>query len=209
VDTVWPLAPIPPAQLPPASAALHASSQINHCLIAWPVPGVQHEDAAALAVAAELLTNQVLHAALREKGGAYGGYATYAANAGTFSMSSYRDPRLAATYADFDAALGTILDTDFSQEKIEEAIICVIKGLDKPHSPYAEVLSAWNMAQRGVTEEVRAHFRTGVLQCTQAQVKAAVQTWLKNGTASRAAFAGNTTQDLAGLTVVDLVALAS
>jgi Zn-dependent M16 (insulinase) family peptidase len=208
-ENVWSLAAIPPVQLPPANAALHASSQINHCLIAWPVPGVQHQDAAALAVAAELLTNQVLHAALREKGGAYGGYATYAANAGTFTMSSYRDPRLAATNADFDAALGTILETDFSQEKIEEAIICVIKGLDKPHSPYAEVLSAWNMAQRGVTEEVRARFRTGVLQCSQAQVKAAVQTWLKNGVASRAAFAGNTTQDLAGLTVVDLLALVS
>ncbi|MEY2115141.1 MULTISPECIES: hypothetical protein [Rhodanobacter] len=40
--------------------------------------------------------------------------------------------RPAATYADFDEALTLILDNDLSQEKIEKAIICVIKGLDKP-----------------------------------------------------------------------------
>jgi Zn-dependent M16 (insulinase) family peptidase len=195
--------------VPLGNVALHATSQINHCLIAWAVPGVTHQDAPALAVAAELITNQVLHAALREKGGAYGGYASYAGSAGTFSMSSYRDPRLAATYADFDEGIRWVLENDFSQEKIEEAIICVIKGLDKPHSPYAEALTAWNLRQRGVTEEIRQQFRTGVLHCTAAQIKSAVTTWLKNGKPSRAAFAGNTSQDLAGLETVDLLALAS
>jgi hypothetical protein len=192
-----------------SNTALHATSQINHCLIAWSVPGVHHADAAALAVAAELITNQVLHQALREKGGAYGGYASYAGSAGTFTMSSYRDPRLAATYADFQEGINWVLENEFSQEKIEEAIICVIKGLDKPHSPYAEALSAWNLRQRGVTEAIRQQFRTGVLNCTAAQIKAAVATWLKNGKPSRAAFAGNVTQDLAGLETVDLLALAS
>ena len=192
-----------------ANVALHAVSQINHCIIAWPVPGVQHADAAALAVAAELMTNQVLHTALREKGGAYGGYATYGPNAGTFTMASYRDPRLAATYLDFETAIAWILENEFTQEKIEEAIICVIKGLDRPYSPYAEALNAWNMQQRGTTEAVRAQFRTGVLQCTEAQIKAVTLQWIKNGAPSRAAFAGNTTQDLAGLACVDLLALAS
>ncbi|HEV7816757.1 MAG TPA: insulinase family protein [Janthinobacterium sp.] len=197
------------AAAPLSNTALHATSQINHCLIAWSVPGVHHADAAALAVAAELITNQVLHQALREKGGAYGGYASYAGSAGTFTMSSYRDPRLAATYADFQEGINWVLENEFSQEKIEEAIICVIKGLDKPHSPYAEALSAWNLRQRGVTEAIRQQFRTGVLNCTAAQIKAAVATWLKNGKPSRAAFAGNVTQDLAGLETVDLLALAS
>ena len=151
----------------------------------------------------------MLHTALREKGGAYGGSASYAAGAGTFTLSSYRDPRLAGTFADFGTTLDQILDGDFSQEQVEEAIICVIKGLDKPHSPYAEALTAWNMQQRGTTEAVRQQFRTGVLNCTLDQIKAVTRTWLKNGQPSRAAFAGNTTQDLAGLDVVDLLALAS
>ena len=199
--------PVVPLAL--ANTALHATSQINHCFVSWPVPGVHSPDAAALAVAAELMTNQVLHTALREKGGAYGGSASYAAGAGTFTLSSYRDPRLAGTYADFDVTLTQILDGAFSQEQVEEAIICVIKGLDKPHSPYAEALTAWNMQQRGTTEAVRQQFRTGVLTCTLEQIKAVTRTWLKDGQPSRAAFAGNTTQDLAGLEVVDLLALAS
>ena len=199
----------PVVPMPLANTALHATSQINHCFVSWTVPGVHSPDAAALAVAAELMTNQVLHTALREKGGAYGGSASYAAGAGTFTLSSYRDPRLAGTYADFDVTLTQILDGAFSQEQVEEAIICVIKGLDKPHSPYAEALTAWNMQQRGTTEAVRQQFRTGVLTCTLEQIKAVTRTWLKDGQPSRAAFAGNTTQDLAGLEVVDLLALAS
>jgi hypothetical protein len=57
--------------------------------------------------------------------------------------------------------------------------------------------------------EVRRQFRHGVLHCTQETVKAAVRTWLKDAIPSRAAFVGNTEQDLAGLQVVDMVALAS
>jgi Zn-dependent M16 (insulinase) family peptidase len=60
------------------------------------------------------------------------------------------------------------------------------------------------MHRRGTDMATRQRFRQGVLGCTQAQIKAVVRTYLKNGHASRAAFAGNTTQDLAGLTVLDL-----
>ena len=191
----------------PANAALYATSQVNHCSIAWPAPRLHEADAAALAVAAELLTHQVLHQALREQGGAYGGSASYAANAGVFTMGSYRDPRLAATYADFGAAIERVLDTAFTHEQIEEAVICVIKALDKPDAPFDAVLTAWGQRQRGITPALRQQFRSGVLACTEADVKAAVRRWLHGAPASRAAFAGNTTQELAGLDVVDLLAL--
>ncbi|SFV05720.1 insulinase family protein [Pseudoduganella namucuonensis] len=191
----------------PANLALHAASQVNHCSIAWPVPGQKHPQAPALAVAAELLTHQLLHQALREKGGAYGGSASYAGSAGLFTMGSYRDPRLAATYADFHAAIDRLLETEFSDEQVEEAIICVIKGLDRPASPFDSVLNAWTLKVRGIDTALRQRFRDGVLGCTQAGVKAAVRQWLKQGTPSRAAFAGNTTQDLDGMQVVDLLAL--
>jgi presequence protease len=156
-----------------------------------------------------LLTHQVLHQALREQGGAYGGSASYAGNAGIFSMMSYRDPRLAGTYADFSAAIDKVLATDFTQEQVEEAIICVVRGLDRPDSPYDAVLAAWTLHRRGITMDVRRRFRHGVLNCTQDAIKAAVRTWLKDHTPSRAAFVGNTDQDLAGLQVVDMLALAS
>ncbi|MEW7850203.1 insulinase family protein [Massilia aurea] len=198
----------PHAALPLANVALHAAGQVNHCSIAWAAPMAHHPDAGALSVAAELLTNQVLHTALREAGGAYGGNASYGGDSGVFSMSSYRDPRLAATYRDFDAAIDTLLDTDYSDEQLEEAIIGVIKALDKPEAPWDAVRLGWRIHRRGTDLATRQRFRQAVLGCTLAQVKAVVLTYLKNGDASRAAFAGNTTQDLAGLTVVDLSAAA-
>jgi len=192
----------------PANVALHAAGQVNHCNIAWAVPMSHDDDAGALSVAAELFTNQVLHTALREAGGAYGGSASYAGDSGVFSMASFRDPRLAATYRDFDAAVDTILASDYSDEQVEEAIIGVIKKLDKPEAPWDAVRLGWRMYRRGTDMATRERFRQGVLGCTQAQVKAVVQKYLKNGTSSRAAFAGNTEQDLGGLAVVDLSVLA-
>lgn len=196
----------------PARLALHAPGQVNHCVMAWPAPGIEHADAAALAVAAELIGANQLHQSLREKGGAYGAYARYSGDAGVFTMSSFRDPRLAGTYADFAAALATVASDAFngsySQEQLEEAIISVIKAADKPLSPYAGALHAWQLRQRGIGAAARQQFRTGVLHCSLARIQAAVRTWLPPAQASRAAFVGNTSQDLAGLDLVDLMALA-
>ncbi|MET0322080.1 MAG: insulinase family protein [Duganella sp.] len=189
------------------NAALHAVSQVNHCVVAYRAPMLQEDGAAALAVAAELMTNQLLHVALREKGGAYGGNAGYNGGTGTFLMASYRDPRLAETYDDFNTAIDQLLTGEFSQEMLEEAIICVIKGMDKPNSPYDQVLHAWGLKRRGIDQALRQRFRTEVLNCTLDQIRAAVRTWLKDGEPSRAAFVGDLTRDLAGLREVDLLAL--
>ncbi|NVD70998.1 insulinase family protein [Duganella sp. BJB1802] len=199
-------APPPAIQQAPANVALYASSQINHCHIAWATPDLRHRDAPALAVAAQLLSHQLLHQALRERGGAYGGYAGYVESAGTFTMSSYRDPRLAGTYADFATALERVMDTAFSSEQLEEAIICVIQKLDHPASPFETVTAAWTLHQRGIDLAARRQFRTGVLACKLEEVRAAVDRWLRAETPSRAASAGNIEQDLAGLQVLDLMA---
>ncbi|MDB5729117.1 MAG: peptidase [Noviherbaspirillum sp.] len=200
--------PPQPRQAAPARIALYAEAQVNHCFAAWQAPGLAHPHAPALSVLAELVTNLVLHQALREEGGAYGGQAGYSPNAGTFVMMSYRDPRLAATYADFEKAISWIMSAELTQEEIEEAVICVIQDLDKPHAPFAEVMRAWEMREQGITEEMRLRYRQGVLNCTADDVKAAAAEWLLDKPCSRAAFVGNTERDLAGLEVVDLAELA-
>jgi Zn-dependent M16 (insulinase) family peptidase len=190
----------------PASLALYAPGQVNHCHIAWAAPDLRHADAPALAVAAQLLTAQLLHPALRERGGAYGGYAGYLESAGTFTMGSYRDPRLAGTYADFATALDRVLDTAFTDEQLEEAIISVVQKLDHPAAPFDTVLAAWTLHQRGIDLAARSQFRAGVLGCTLVDVRVAVGRWLKDETPSRAASVGNVDQDLAELRVIDLLA---
>ncbi|NEX61089.1 insulinase family protein [Noviherbaspirillum galbum] len=191
---------------PPASSALTAPAQVNHCFATWAVPRMGHEDAPALYVLANLLTNQVLHQALREEGGAYGGRARYDFSAGLFGMLSYRDPRVAGTYADFARAIEWVIDSPLNREHIEEAIIGVIGDLDKPQSPVEEALSAWRRRERGVTQSMRESFRAGVLGCTEAGLKNVANTWLANSVPSRAAFVGNPSQDLGDLAVVELLA---
>ncbi len=192
-----------------ASLALVAPAQVNHCYASWPVPYLGHADCPVLSVLANLLTNQILHQALREEGGAYGGRARNAPQAGIFTMLSYRDPRLADTYRDFERAVAWVIDSPLQREHVEEAIIGVIGELDKPQSPYDEALHAWRMRERGVTPEMRVQFRQGVLQCTEAQLKEVAQRYLQGVTPSRAAFAGDGVTDLAGLVPVDLHALAA
>jgi len=188
-----------------ANSAVFAPSQINHCHIAWAAPDLRHPDAPALAVAAQLLSHQLLHPALRERGGAYGGFAGYVEGAGVFIMSSYRDPRLAGTYADFASSLDAMLNDAFAPEQLEEAIIGVIQKLDHPASPFDAALAAWTLHQRGIDFTARQRFRAGVLACTLEAVKAAAARWLKAETPSRAASVGNLAQDLAGLQVLDLL----
>lgn len=197
-----------PAAAPPASAALHAPAQVNHCYAAWAGPAVSHPDAPVLAVLGELMTNLVLHQALREEGGAYGGHAAYSTDSNLFVMMSYRDPRLAETYEVFDKAIDWVLEADLEQEKVEEAIICVMQSIDRPRPPFEEVMWAWEQQERGVTPEMRHRYRTGVLQCTAAQLKSAAAAWLKDKPCSRAAFVGKIEQPLAGLQLQSLAELA-
>jgi presequence protease len=196
-------------QAAPANVALLAPGQVNHCFASWQVPQIGHPDAPVLSVLANLLTNQVLHQALREEGGAYGGRAKYVPQSGLFTMLSYRDPRLAGTYEDFVRAIEWVIESPLTREHIEEAIIGTIGELDKPYSPYQEAMLAWRMQQRGITQAMREQFRTGVLQCTDQELKDVAKKYLQNAKPSRAAFAGNGTQNLAGLEKVDLLALAT
>lgn len=199
----------PPVPGTPANLALVAPAQVNHCFASWPVPYLGHSDCAPLSVLANLLTNQILHQALREEGGAYGGRAKNAPQSGIFTMYSYRDPRLVETYRDFERAVHWVIDSALVREHVEEAIIGVVSDLDKPQSPYDEALHAWRMRERGVTQEIRVAFRKGVLECTEEQLRAVARKYLLGVTPSRAAFAGDSVTDLGGLEVLDLHALAA
>lgn len=187
---------------------MHAPAQVNHCYAAWSAPAVSHPDAPVLAVLGELMTNLVLHQALREEGGAYGGHAAYSTDANLFVMMSYRDPRLAETYDVFRSAIDWVVSSELEREKVEEAIIGVMQSLDRPRTPFEEVMWAWEQQERGIDDDMRRRYRAGVLGCTAEQLKQAAATWLKDKAPSRAAFVGKTEQPLPGLELLPLADLA-
>ncbi|QRX84544.1 insulinase family protein [Glaciimonas sp. PAMC28666] len=196
-----------PVTVPLANAALHASAQVNHCFAVWAGPTIAEPDAAAVSVLAELMTNEVLHRSIREEGGAYGAQASHAVGTGLFRMTSFRDPRLSATYADFEQAIAWVLSSELAEESIEEAIISVVQSMDQPRSPYAEAHNSWSRQQVGVTEAMRLQYRQNVLGCTATAIQAAAKKWLLDIAPSRAAFVGKTDQDMAGLNVTRLASL--
>lgn len=160
------------------------STQVNFCAKSYPAVMVGHEDSPVLSVLGACLRNGFLHAQIREKGGAYGGGASFNSEAGTFTFYSYRDPRLLETIEDFDRALDWVMSDEATQAKVDEAILNVISAMDKPGSPAGEARKAFYQTLYGRTHEMRMHHRQGVLATTLADCRRVAQTYLNPEKAS-------------------------
>ncbi len=147
------------------------STQVNFCAKAFPVVGSGHEDAPKLAVLSACLRNGFLHSEIREKGGAYGGGASFNAEAGAFTFYSYRDPRCLETFDDFDKALDWILSDHAKQAHVEEAILNIISSMDKPGSPAGEARKAFYQRLHGKSYDFLMSYREGVLSTTLEELR--------------------------------------
>lgn len=161
-----------------------ANTQVNFCAKAYPTVTASHPDAAALTVLGGFLRNGFLHRAIREQGGAYGGGASQDSSIAAFKFYSYRDPRLEETLSDFDRAIEWLLNTDHQAEQLEQAILGVISGLDKPGSPAGEAKQAFHNQLFGRTPEQRHAFRQRILQVTLEDLKRVTNTYLNPDQAS-------------------------
>ena len=141
-----------------------ASTEVNFCATAFPTVPHGHADAPALTVLGPFLRNGFLHRAVREMGGAYGASATYDADAGAFAFSSYRDPRLAETLADFESAIAWLHEAPHRSRALEEAILNVISQLDRPESPAGEATRSFYSTLHGRDPQRRRDFRRNVLE---------------------------------------------
>lgn len=160
------------------------STQVNFCAKSFPTVVVGHPDSAALTVLGDFLRNGYLHRAIREKGGAYGSGAGQDSGDAAFRFFSYRDPRLAETLDDFDAAIKWLLETDHDEQKLEEAILGVVSSIDKPGSPAGEAKQAFHSALFGRSPEQRRAFRARILKVTIADLKRVASTYLLDTEAS-------------------------
>jgi len=129
-------------------------------------------------VLAGYLRNGFLHSAIREKGGAYGGGASYDGNACSFRFYSYRDPRLAETFQDFEASLAWLMDTEQQPYQLEEAILGLVSGMDKPGSPAGEAISACYALLHGRTPAFRKILRERLLQVRLVDIKRVAKQYL-------------------------------
>ncbi len=162
------------------------NTQVNFCARAYPTVPTGHPDAPVLAVLGAFLRNGYLHRSIREQGGAYGGGASHDANIGAFRFFSYRDPRLVDTLEDFDASVRWLLETSHEALALEEAILSVISGLDKPGSPAGEAKRHFHECLFARTDEHRRLFRAGIVNTTLEDLRRVTETYLRPECASTA-----------------------
>jgi Zn-dependent M16 (insulinase) family peptidase len=142
-----------------------------------PTVPIQHEHAPALAVLGKMLRSLYLHREIREKGGAYGGFALYNSENGLFSMASYRDPHIARTLDVFSGVLDFVRSGSITAEDVKEAILQVCSDIDRPDPPGPAARKAFSRRILGLTDETRLAFKKKLLQLAPKQVETIAETY--------------------------------
>jgi len=155
------------------------NTQVHFSAKAYATVPVGHADAAPLSVLGGVLRNGFLHTAIREKGGAYGGGASHDSGSGAFRFYSYRDPRLVETLSDFDKSVEWLLSSKHDYQQVEEAILGVVSGLDKPGSPAGEAKGAFYSLLHNRTPEQRQLYRQSILAVTMEDLQRVAEKYLK------------------------------
>ncbi|HEY4998261.1 MAG TPA: insulinase family protein, partial [Usitatibacter sp.] len=123
-------------------------------------------DAPALLVLGNYLRDTFLHRELREKGGAYGGFAQAAVGSGTFYFGSYRDPNIVKTYEVYDRAVKWMTDTEIDPEALKESILGACGDVDPLESPDIKGRREATNRLTGFTREERERFKQRLLRVT-------------------------------------------
>jgi Zn-dependent M16 (insulinase) family peptidase len=132
---------------------------------------ITHEDSPGLAVISKLLRSLYLHREIREKGGAYGGFAMYNSEEGIFSFGSYRDPHITRTLEVYQNACDFIRSGDFSQTDVKEAILQVCSEIDKPETPGPAAMKAFYRDITQLSDDIRKQFKDTLLKLDKQQIQ--------------------------------------
>jgi Zn-dependent M16 (insulinase) family peptidase len=149
-----------------------------------------HPDAPVLLVLANYLRDNYIHRELREKGGAYGGYANASTGAGLFYFGSFRDPNIVRTYSVYDEAARWVVETPVEPESLKEAILGACGDVDPLESP--DIKGRREAANRltGFGRQEREVFKQRLLEVTGADLRRVAQAYLLDGKSAQATVAG-------------------
>ncbi|MCG8567537.1 MAG: insulinase family protein [Desulfobacterales bacterium] len=138
---------------------------------------ITHPDSPGLAVIAKILRSKFLHREIREKGGAYGGFALYNTEEGIFSFGSYRDPHIKRTLDVYGQACNYIMDGDYTETDVKEAILQVCSEIDKPETPGPAAMKAFYRDITKLSDEIRKNFKDALLNLDRSRVLEIARTY--------------------------------
>ena len=151
------------------------ASAVSFVAQAFETVRMTHEDAPALSVISKILRSMYLHREIREKGGAYGGFAIYNPEDGLFCFGSYRDPHIVATLNVYRNAADFVCTNTFNDEDIKEAILQVCSEIDKPDPPGPTARKAFYRKIVSLSDDMRHQFKSRLLALTHKHVKTAAE----------------------------------
>ncbi len=149
-----------------------------------------HPDAPALLVLSNYLRDTFLHRELREKGGAYGGYAQAGVASGVFYFGSYRDPNIVRTYEVFDQAVRWVTESPIDPEQLKEAILGACGDVDPLESPDIKGRREATNRATGFTRELRERYKQRLLEVTADDLRRVAGTYLGAGRSVASTVAG-------------------
>lgn len=150
-----------------------------------------HDDSSSLLVLSRLLRACYLHREIREKGGAYGGFASHSSSEGLFSFLSYRDPHLERTLQVYNDSIDWVMSGRFSNEDLKEAILSTFADIDKPMAPSGKGNSEFVAILRGLTREMRQKRREEILALDKDAIIRVANKYLKGNNKSFIAVISN------------------
>lgn len=144
----------------------HTSSAVAFVAQSFPAVAMGHPDAPVLAVTAKILRSAYLHREIREKGGAYGGFALYNSETGIFSLGSYRDPQINRTLEIYNKSGEFLASGVINPQDVKEAILQVCSDIDRPDPPAIEARKAFVRDLLGLDDHMRENFKRQLLTVT-------------------------------------------
>jgi Zn-dependent M16 (insulinase) family peptidase len=135
-------------------------------------------DAPALLVLANYVRDTFLHRELREKGGAYGGFAQAGIGSGTFYFGSYRDPNIGRTYEVYDRAVRWVIDTEIDPDALKESILGACGDVDPLESPDIKGRREATNQLTGFTRGERERFKQRLLRVSAEDLRRVARAYL-------------------------------
>ena len=149
-----------------------------------------HPDSPVLLVLCNYLRDTFLHRELREKGGAYGGFAQAGVANGTFYFGSYRDPNIVRTYDVFNQAVRWVIEQEIEAEALKEAILGACGDVDPLESPDIKGRREATNRATGFTLELRERFKQRLLLVTADDLTRVARTYFLEKPAVQTTVAG-------------------
>jgi Zn-dependent M16 (insulinase) family peptidase len=147
----------------------------------------RHDDHAHLMILASVL-KPLLHASIREKGGAYGSSAAVNFN-GVFVLSSYRDPQTLNTVSVYTESIKTVCSlTNITAVELQEAKLRVFQMNDRPDMPHDRAQTYFYF---GVDDDKRQQYRTLLLKTELEDIQRVCNKYLLEHKTSSVAILGS------------------